>query len=154
MSSDFFDKLYAVVTDEVNLKTGSKLQANEIIKEQMNIIKTMNKVVEETVHQMLYGIYYANLLKTSNKEKKMANYKITLKDTSSNEVISFIEEYDIEGSERLKDYSLKYKWKKGNMSCDCNRAPYFHYEAPCGHDKFELLGIKRVDNEVDNGASN
>lgn len=71
-------------------------------------------------------------------------YEITLKDTATNEVVTF-EWVDpitrsIDPSEQ--DEQIRYYWEEGNLSCDCNRDSYFgHEDGSCNDERYNLQKI-------------
>lgn len=76
-------------------------------------------------------------------------YKITLKDTRSNEVKELIQDYDYDEYGDEEAYRLvEFMWEEGNYSCDCNRF-IFMYDADVscntGENVIEVMAIERIE---------
>lgn len=86
---------------------------------------------------------------------KRTQYRIWLRDNGvfplnlakKPEDVVLTEFYDIDDGD---DEWVEYMWTEGNMACDCNRAKYFGIigDPPCGHSRFELIGIERIEPDL------
>lgn len=70
--------------------------------------------------------------------------KVTLKDTLTNAIAEYIDEYANEDK-----YLDSFMWTEGNFGCDCNRYIFFYggevkEDLQCGDSRFKVIGWQRI----------